>query len=169
MSKVFFGLYDNWKQAALWGAVGIPTTILALYLFDNIGGGITNDRIELQSEYEYQSKSGNPAVERSTESPAVFRNKIANSVGEKIVIPKFFVWYITDYSPDPLGGNNTFVISNDSSMGSQFRIACYLSPDSVNTAKERREVDLTGTIYSYTTTFGLEINPCEITRDELKQ
>lgn len=124
-----------------------------------------NDII-LKSEFEYQQRMGN-TVEGRSSSPDLFRKELGTSVGSTITIPEFFIWS-SDSSEWERGGK--LQIFNDDSMGSEFRIACALSPeqgDKIMKNKVRRELDITGTISSYSSSDGLLIDPCTITRDEL--
>ncbi len=124
-----------------------------------------NDII-LKSEFEYQQKMGN-SVEGRSGSPDLFKKELGTSVGSTITIPEFFIWSNAS-SEWERGGK--LQIFNDDSMGSEFRIACALSPDQgdkIMKNKVRREVDITGTISSYSSSDGLLIDPCTITRDEL--
>ena len=122
--------------------------------------------IKLKSEFEYQQKIGN-SVEGRSRTPDLFKKELGTSVGSTITIPKFFLWS-NDSSEWEKGGK--LKIYNDDSMGAEFRIACALSSDKgdkIMKNKVRREVDITGTISSYSSSDGLVIDPCTITRDEL--
>jgi hypothetical protein len=123
--------------------------------------------IVLESEYAYQGSIGNPGVQNQSESPALFKKRLGTSIGAQITIPKFFIWSVD--STEWENGGKLYII-NDNSLGREFRVACALSPangDRIMENMQRREVDLTGTIVSYSSGSGLMIDPCEITRDEL--
>lgn len=124
------------------------------------------DDINLKSEFEYQQKMGN-SVEGKSDSPDLFKKELGTSIGSTITIPGFFLWS-KDSSEWEKGGK--LIVTNDDSMGSQFRIACALSPDQGDKIMKdltRREIDITGTISSYSSSNGLLIDPCNVTRDEL--
>ena len=124
------------------------------------------DDINLKSEFEYQQKMGN-SVEGRSDSPDLFKKQLGTSVGSTITIPEFFMWS-KDSSEWEKGGK--LIVTNDDSMGSEFRIACALSPDQGDKIMKnltRRDIDITGTISSYSSSNGLLIDPCSVTRDEL--
>jgi hypothetical protein len=125
----------------------------------------SND-INLKSEFEYQQKMGN-TVEGRSESPDLFKKELGTSVGSTITVPKFYLWNL-DSAEWEKGGS--LKIYNDDSMGAEFRITCALSSDQgdkIMKNKVRREVDIKGAISSYSSSDGLVIDPCNITRDEL--
>lgn len=132
---------------------------------------ISKEEFKFRSESEYQVNMGNlaqrdEATDPKNNSPDLFKKKIGTAVGAKITIPHFFIWNLDD--SEWVKGGKLYVF-NDHSAGSEFTISCALSPqqgDKFMKTRARREVDITGTIDSFSSEFGIKIAPCEITRDE---
>ena len=91
---------------------------------------------------------------------ALLKKKLGTSVGGAIEIKKMYVWSY-DGSDWERGGN--LYLLNDYSLSREGKVVCSVSPqigDKFLESKKRRDIAITGTIKSYSSSDGLFIEPC---------
>ena len=126
--------------------------------------------VKFASEHDFSAALGNPTRAMSAQtkvpySPELLKKKLGTSVGAQVSLPRF--WVMSRDDSEWVSGGNLYIY-NDDSMGSEFRVTCVLSPEDGDKFMEntrRREVDIKGSIENYSTSYGLRLNPCVVTKD----
>lgn len=98
--------------------------------------------------------------EDAVRGDALLMKKLGTGVGKPIVIKMVF---IRSYNSAEWEKGGKLHLMNDYSMGRQYRIKCSVDPDigdKFMATRAMRPVSIEGIIQSYSTTDGLEINPC---------
>ncbi len=110
--------------------------------------------------YDSDIEIGDALGAHGGKEDALLKKRLGTSVGKNIAIRHLFVASIGS-SEWERGGNLDLI--NDYSMGQAFRIVCSVPPkigDKFMETKAMRDIALTGTIASYSSSTGLHINPC---------